>query len=59
MTPRERYEADVKRRPHYHDGTPRRSWEELCDIAQRSWAADTLPRLFIRPADNGDQRKSA
>jgi hypothetical protein len=37
------YEADVKRRPTYHDGTPRRSWDQLCDIAKRSW--QRAPRM--------------
>jgi hypothetical protein len=31
------YEADVKRRPTYHDGTPRRAWELLDEIAKWSW----------------------
>lgn len=32
------YEADVKARPFYHDGTPRKPWESLCEIARYSWA---------------------
>lgn len=32
-----RYERDVQRRPHYHDGTPRVHWDKLSDIARRSW----------------------
>jgi hypothetical protein len=31
------YEADVLRRPTYHDGTPRKTWDELSDIARYSW----------------------
>jgi hypothetical protein len=31
------YEADVKNRPTYHDGTPRRTWKQLCEIAKWSW----------------------
>lgn len=31
------YEADVKRRPTYHDGTPRVSWDALDDVARWSW----------------------
>jgi len=31
------YEADLQRRPTYHDGTPRKSWDELDDIARWSW----------------------
>lgn len=32
------YEADVKARPLYHDGTPRKAWSQLCEIARYSWA---------------------
>lgn len=31
------YEADVKRRPTYHDGTPRRKWEDLSKEVQGTW----------------------
>ena len=31
------YEADVAKHPCYHDGTPRRRWEQLCDVAKWSW----------------------
>jgi len=31
------YEADVKRRPFYHDGTKRKAWRDLCDVAKWSW----------------------
>lgn len=31
------YEADVKRKPVYHDGTPRKLWTELSTIARWSW----------------------
>lgn len=31
------YEADVMKRPTYHDGTPRRSWDQLSAVAQESW----------------------
>lgn len=38
MTPgQQAYEADVKRRPRYHDGTPRKTWAQLSDIAHDSW----------------------
>jgi hypothetical protein len=33
------YEADVQKRPLYHDGTPRRPWDQLSAIARWSWAA--------------------
>ena len=31
------YEADVKRRPFYHDGTKRKAWEDLCNTSKWSW----------------------
>lgn len=31
------YEADVKRIPVYHDGSPRKQWSELSDFARSSW----------------------
>lgn len=31
------YEADVRARPTYRDGTPRKPWKDLCDVARRSW----------------------
>lgn len=34
---RELYEADVKAKPLYHNGQPRRDWEDLPDIAKWSW----------------------
>jgi hypothetical protein len=31
------YEADVRSRPTYHDGTPRKSWDRLGEIERWSW----------------------
>ncbi|WDL96918.1 hypothetical protein [Alicyclobacillus sp. ALC3] len=31
------YEADLKRKPTYHDGTPRPQWSELDLVARWSW----------------------
>tara|TARA_R100000951_G_scaffold16512_3_gene13021 strand:+ start:3493 stop:3627 length:135 start_codon:yes stop_codon:yes gene_type:complete len=31
------YERDLERTPNYHDGTPRKAWEDLCDVAKWSW----------------------
>jgi hypothetical protein len=31
------YERDVKSRPTYHDGTPRKAWEDLCNTSKWSW----------------------
>ena len=36
-TGRTLYDRDVARRPNYHDGTPRKQWDELSDIARWSW----------------------
>lgn len=35
---RRAYEADVQERPLYHDGTPRKSWDQLGDVERWSWA---------------------
>lgn len=39
------YEADVVARPFYEDGTPRRSWEQLSDVAKWSWERNPTPRF--------------
>lgn len=31
------YEANVKKWPLYHDKTPRKTWEQLDDLARSSW----------------------
>jgi hypothetical protein len=36
------YEIDVKRKQTYHDGTPRKQWSELSDIAQWSWNSSNI-----------------
>jgi hypothetical protein len=38
------YESDVRAEPTYHDGTPRRTWEQLSDVARWSWERNPLPR---------------
>lgn len=43
MTGREAYEADVRRRPTYPDGAPRKTWEQLCDVARWSWERGLTP----------------
>jgi hypothetical protein len=35
------YERDVELRPKYHDGTPRKKWEELGEVEQWSWGRGT------------------
>lgn len=40
------YERDVKRTPRYHDGAPRKAWEQLTKVARDSWErnpTDTYP----------------
>lgn len=46
MTGREAYEEDVRRRPTYDNGAPRRSWDQLDDIAQLSWTRNPTPRDY-------------
>lgn len=41
LTGREAYERDLTQRPTYHDGSPRRSWSQLCAIAKWSWNRPT------------------
>jgi hypothetical protein len=31
------YEADVKRRPNYPDGSPRRTWAALDPVCKAAW----------------------
>jgi hypothetical protein len=45
------YELDVVLDPNYHDGSPRKKWEELDDISRWSWERNPTPR-----AARGEQR---
>lgn len=38
------YEEDCRRRPLYDDGAPRKSWQELGDVAQQSWYRNPTAR---------------
>lgn len=38
------YEADVTARPRYDDGTARKRWTELCEVARYSWDRNPTPR---------------
>jgi hypothetical protein len=38
------YEMDVESTPTYHDGTLRKQWSELSEIAQYSW--NRCPKLY-------------
>lgn len=44
MTGQQAYEADLQRQPLYHDGTPRKSWDQLSDIARWSWNRNPTQR---------------
>lgn len=37
------YEADVAARPFYHDGAPRKSWDELSELARSTWIKNPTP----------------
>lgn len=41
------YEADVARRPLYHDGKPRKTWDQLGQVEQSSWDQVVPWRIFI------------
>jgi hypothetical protein len=34
---RKAYSEDLRKRPTYHDGKPRKTWEQLHPIARFSW----------------------
>lgn len=34
---RTNYEDDVRKRPLYHDGSPRKTWDQLSWYVQESW----------------------
>lgn len=38
------YEADVKARPNYNDGSPRKSWDDLGTVERKSWERNPTPR---------------
>lgn len=46
MTAREAYEEDVRRKPTYHDGTPRKAWSELGEVEQWTWKRNPTPRTY-------------
>ncbi len=46
------YEADVKAIPNYHDGKPRRKWDELAKPVQDSWERSPFS-LPCAPIDTG------
>lgn len=36
---RRNYEADLAARPNYHDGTPRKTWDQLGELERSTWNA--------------------
>ena len=45
------YEADVRRHPTYHDGKPRKAWEDLAEIVRWSWEKNPQARRWGAPAE--------
>jgi hypothetical protein len=43
------YEADCKNRPNYHDGKPRKRWEQLGKVEQMSWGR---PAAILKEGDD-------
>jgi hypothetical protein len=39
------YESDLLRRPLYHDGTPRKTWDQLGAISRWSWERELVERM--------------
>jgi hypothetical protein len=48
MTGQQAYERDVAAHPTYPDGSPRPTWENLREIAKRSWNKDPTDRTSNR-----------
>ncbi len=44
------YEADCAADPFYPDGSKRKSWAELTDVARLSWERNPTPRSKQREA---------
>lgn len=42
------YEAELEYCPNYHDGAPRRAWDQLPEYAQWSWERNPTPRPMKR-----------
>lgn len=38
------YEQDVSNQPTYHDGSARKTWQELGEIEKYSWERNPTPR---------------
>lgn len=51
---REAYEQDVLKHPTYHDGTPRKTWDELDSLCKESWCRHPLIQLDRESASHHD-----
>lgn len=40
------YAEDVRRCPLYHDGEPRKTWDQLTEVEQHTWKMNPTPRTF-------------
>lgn len=38
------YEADLRWRPNYDGGKPRKTWDQLGDLARSTWERNPTPR---------------
>ena len=51
------YEMDVAANPLYPDGSVRRPWDRISDVARQVWESAPMPRLHpgkrSAPADSG------
>lgn len=41
------YECELLAKPLYDDGSPRKPWSALCDIAKWSWEKNPTPRWEV------------
>lgn len=40
------YAEDLRRCPLYHDGAPRKTWDQLTDNERMTWVKNPTPRTF-------------
>lgn len=40
------YEEDMRRKPNYWHGEPRKAWHQLTDECQESWEQNPTPRTY-------------
>lgn len=53
MTPGQKaYEEDCVRRPRYPDGTPRKTWARLGELAQSTWERNPTPGFSQQEIDD-------